>query len=288
MKELIVNADDFGLSSGVNSAVVKAWQDGILTGASLMVGGRGFEEAVSMARENPGLQVGLHLTLVQGRSVLPAHSIPGLADYLGDFPLDPVRAGMRYFFRSSIRGELVREIEAQIIRFRETGIPLSHIDGHLNIHMHPTVFDILSELMPKHGIASFRLTREKLSEDPARGEKRKLGRKVDAFIFNRLAQRCAPVLASLGMFHAGQVKGLLNSGRMTEHYLLKLLDTLQDGVTEIYLHPGCLPDAEISALMPDYSHGEELQALTSAAVKEKLAQLGVQLRNYRGEVKNYA
>lgn len=286
MKELIVNADDFGLSSGVNRAVIQAWKDGVLTSTSLMVGGKGFEEAVSLARENPGLQVGLHLTLVQGRSVLPAHSIPGLADYLGDFPVNPVSAGMRYFFRKSIRGELVREIEAQILRFLETGIPLSHIDGHLNIHMHPTVFDILTELMPKHGISSFRLTNEKLSEDPDRGGKRRLGRKVDAFIFGRLAKRCTPALDRLGIFHAGQVKGLLNSGKMVEEYLLKMLETIDDGVTEIYFHPGCLPDTELAALMPEYLHGEELKALTSIAVKEKLSQLGIRLRNYRGEVKN--
>jgi hopanoid biosynthesis associated protein HpnK len=192
---------------------------------------------------------------------------------------------MRYFFRTSIRGELVREIEAQILRFLETGIPLSHIDGHLNIHMHPTVFEILSELMPKHGISSFRLTREKLSEDPDRDGRRRVGKKVDAFIFGRLAGRCVPVLDRLGIFHAGQVKGLLNSGKMTEDYLLRMLDTLGDGVTEIYFHPGCLPDTELAAQMPDYLHGEELQALTSGAVKEKISQLGIRLRNYRGEVK---
>ncbi len=285
MKELIVNADDFGLSSGANRAVIQAWKEGVLTSASLMVGGKGFEEAVALALDNPGLQVGLHLTLIQGRSVLPAHSIPGLADYLGDFPVNPVSAGMRYFFHKSIRGELVREIEAQILRFRETGIPLSHIDGHLNIHMHPTVFDILAELMPKHGISSFRLTNEKLSGDPCRDGKRRFGKKVDAFIFGRLARRCAPVLDRLGISHAVQVKGLLNSGNMTEECLLKMLDSAGDGVTEIYFHPGCLPDTVLTALMPDYLHGEELKALTSNEVKEKISRLGIRLRNYRGEVK---
>ena len=68
MKQLIVNADDFGLSSGANRAIITAWQQGVLTSASLMVGGNGFEEAVALAKDNPGLQVGLHLTLVQGRS----------------------------------------------------------------------------------------------------------------------------------------------------------------------------------------------------------------------------
>jgi hopanoid biosynthesis associated protein HpnK len=288
MKKLIINADDFGLSTGANRAVLRAWQEGILTSASLMVGGRACEEAISLARENPGLQVGLHLTLVQGRAVLPPEEIPGLTDSEGKLPMDPVGAGMRFFFSGSLKGELHREIEAQILRFRETGLPLSHIDGHLNIHMHPTVFDILAELMPKHGITSFRLTREDLARDPAEHRQRRMGRMLDAFIFGRLAKRCRPVLDRLGIFHADEVKGLLNSGRMTEEYLLKVLERLQDGVTEIYFHPGCKPDPELAAWMPDYLHEEELAALTSARVRGMIADRGIRLGNYRGEEKRDA
>lgn len=288
MKELIINADDFGLSAGANRAVIRAWHEGILTGASLMVGGRGFDEAISLARENPGLQVGLHLTLVQGRAVLPPDDIPGLTDPEGNFPLDPVAAGMRYFFSPPAKRSLRREIEAQILRFRETGLPLSHLDGHLNIHMHPTVFDILADLMPGYGITSFRLTREDLSRDPADPGRRRIGRMLDAFIFGSLANRCRPVLERLGIFHAGEVKGLLNSGRMTEEYLLKVLDRLRDGVTEIYFHPGCKPDPDLASRMPDYLHEEELAALTSEKVGKRITALGIRLRNYRGEVKNHA
>jgi chitin disaccharide deacetylase len=287
MKQLIVNADDFGLSSGANRAVITAYREGILTSASLMVGGSAWEEAVTLARENPGLQVGLHLTLVQGRAVLPPASIPRLVDREGNFPTNPVGAGMRYFFSPPAKQDLAREIEAQILRFRETGLPLSHLDGHLNIHMHPAVFDILVKLMPKHGITSFRLTREDLSRDPAGNGTRMVGRRVDAFIFGCLAKRCRPVIGRLGIFHAHEIKGLLNSGRMTEEYLLKVLDRLGDGVTEIYFHPGCLPDPELAAWMPDYRHQEELAALTSGRVREKIARLGIQLRNYRGEVKDH-
>jgi hopanoid biosynthesis associated protein HpnK len=285
MKELIINADDFGLSSGVNRAVIKAWQEGCLTSASLMAGGGAFAEAVSMARDNPGLQVGLHLTLVQGRGVLPYSKFPSIVDRAGNFTIDPVHGGMRYFFVKSLRPQLHREIEAQIVSFRETGLPLSHVDGHLNIHMHPVVFDILGELMPKHGIATFRLSRERLGPDLRIAPRRPAGKAVEAFIFGRLAARCRSVLDRLGIGYAGEVKGLLNSGRMTEAYLLKALDILRDGLTEIYFHPGCLPCDDISRWMPDYRHEEELAALTSPRVKEKIRSLGVRLRNYRGESK---
>ena len=288
MKELIINADDFGLSSGANRGIVKGWQQGILTGASLMVGGAAFKEAVALAAENPGLQVGLHLTLVQGRAVLEEQGFPALTDGCGDFGNDPVLAGMRYFFLKPLRKRLYREIEAQIARCLDAGVSLSHVDGHLNIHMHPVVFDILCELMPKYGIRSFRLSRENLSANLALDRQRLVGKCADAFIFAQLAKRCRPVLDRLGIRYAAEVKGLLNSGRMTEDYLLKALDRLGGGVTEIYFHPGCRPCAELDRWMPDYRHDEELAALTSPKVAAKLARLGIRLRNYRGEVKEYA
>ncbi len=288
MRELIINADDFGLSQGANRAIITAFREGILTSASLMVGGAAFDQAVSLAMENRGLQVGLHLTLVQGRASLPADEIPGLVDREGRFTNDPVRAGMRYFFEKDLRKQLFREIERQIQKIRGTGIPLSHIDGHLNIHMHPVVFDILLELMPKYGITSFRLTRESLTSNLAVDRQRIMGKMLDSFIFSSLARRSRPKLDKFGISHAGEVKGLLNSGRMTEGYLLHALDSLGEGLTEIYFHPGCYPCSELQGLMPDYLHEQELAALTSPRVKEKLVLQSVRLRNYRGEEKPYA
>jgi chitin disaccharide deacetylase len=287
MKELIINADDFGLSQGANRGIIKAWQEGILTSTSIMPGGAAFEEAVALAKANPGLQVGLHLTLVQGRGVLPGQGLPSLVDDRGDFGNDPVLAGMRYFFLKPLRKKLYREIEAQILKCSEAGLRLSHLDGHLNIHMHPVVFDILTELMPKHGIESFRLSRENLAGNLAIDRQRILGKCADAFIFASLAKRCRSGLDRLGIRYASEVKGLLNSGRMTEEYLLRALDGVGEGLTEIYFHPGCRPCAELDRWMPDYLHDEELGALTSSQVTHKMAQLGICLRNYRGEVKKY-
>jgi hopanoid biosynthesis associated protein HpnK len=287
MKELIINADDFGLSPGANRAIITAWREGILTSASLMVNGAAFAEAVELAHAHPGLQVGLHLTLVQGKSTGTPGGFPSLTDREGHFPDDPVMAGMRYFFLKSLRGKLKDEIEGQIVKFRETGIPLSHIDGHLNIHMHPTVFAILLPLMPKYGISTFRLSRERLGNDLALARRRVAGKAADAFIFGRLAARCRPDLDMRSIGYVAEVKGLLNSGRMTEEYLLAALDRLVDGATEIYFHPGCHPDEELRRWMPDYRHEEELAALTSPRVKKKLQSLGIVLRNYRGETKRF-
>lgn len=287
MKQLIITSDDFGLSAGVNAAVEKGWRDGILTCASIMPGGAAFDEALQIARRNPGLQVGLHLTLVQGKAVLPQAQIPGLVNEAGDFSDNPVAAGMRYFFDKGLYKQLLREIEAQIERVVDSGIPLSHIDGHLNIHLHPTVFGFLTELMPRYGISSFRLSRERLAHNLRFDRQRRLGKTVERIIFGALAAHARPHLDRLGIRYAGEVKGVLNSGRMTEAYLLNIIGGLNEGLTELYFHPGILPDAEITRRMPDYRHAEELAAIISPRVRQKLAESHIGLCNYRGEAKDY-
>jgi hopanoid biosynthesis associated protein HpnK len=285
LKRLVITSDDFGLSAGVNRAVEQAWKNGLLTCASIMPGADAFEEAVKIARRNPGLQVGLHLTLVQGRGVLPPDSIPDLVDKTGCFTNNPVSAGMRYFFDRGLYCQLKREIEAQIVRVLDAGIPLTHIDGHLNIHLHPTVFSILAELMPRYGISSFRLSRERLGHNLRFDRERRVGKTIERIIFGSLADNARPRLDDLNVSYAAEVKGVLNSGRMTEDYILNIIEDLQDGVTEIYFHPGILPDAEITSRMPDYRHEQELAAITSPALKSKLKQLNIAVQNYRGDVK---
>lgn len=288
MRKLIINADDFGLSSGVNRAVEQAWQQGVLTQASLMAGGDAFDEAVAIAKRNPGLQVGLHLTLVQGKPVLPPDKLPGLVGSNGCFPDNPVLVGMRLFFDPTIRMQLRNEIEAQILKVKQAGIPLSHIDGHLNIQMHPTVFSVLSELMQLHGITSFRISRERLLQNLRYDRTRLAGKLAERFIFGALASHARPSLRYHSVTTAVEVKGMLNSGRMTEEYLLAIAENLQPGLTEWYLHPGCLPDPEISRRMPDYQHEQELAALLSPRLRFRLQELGITLTNYRGETNLYA
>lgn len=285
MKRLIITSDDFGLSSGVNLAVEKGWREGLLSCASIMPGGAAFEEAVEIAGRNPGLQIGLHLTLVQGRPVLAPDEIPGLVDEAGYFSDNPVAAGMRYFFDKGLRSQLEREIEAQIVQVRDSGVSLSHVDGHLNIHLHPTVFSILSELMPRYGIDSFRLSQERLGHNLRFDRARPIGKTIERVIFGALAGSARPQLDNLGITYASEVKGVLNSGQMTEAYILGILDGLQDGLTEIYFHPGLLPDDEISRRMPDYRHQDELLAITSSRIRQKLNNLQITVQNYRGEVK---
>ncbi|MGL5033811.1 MAG: ChbG/HpnK family deacetylase, partial [Microcystaceae cyanobacterium] len=99
-KQLIINGDDFGLSSSVNQAIIQAHTEGILTSTSLMVTGQACQEAVELAQQNPNLGVGLHLVLVCGRSQLSPVEIPNLVDKNGKFSDDPVKAGLSYQFNA--------------------------------------------------------------------------------------------------------------------------------------------------------------------------------------------
>ena len=242
-------------------------------------------EFSAFAKRSQHLQVGLHLTLVQGRAVLSPQEIPDLVDATGNFSDNSVTCGFRYFFDRGLYCQLKREIDAQITRVLDTGIPLSHIDGHLNIHLHPTVFRILSELMPRYGITSFRLAHERLSSNLRFDRQRIVGKTLESLIFGSLTTRARPELDRLGIRYASEVKGVLNSGQMTEEYLLGVLADMHDGLTEIYFHPGIVPDAEINHRMPDYRHQEELAALVSPKIRQRLQELLIRVENYRGEVK---
>ena len=146
MKQLIINADDLGLTPGVNRGILRAFQDGIVTSASLLVTGSAFEEAVALARQNPKLDVGLHLALVEERAVLGPDVLPTLVDETGRFP----RTSAEFIQRALLGGinwhEVEQEIAAQIALFQKTGLRLSHLNSHQHLHMFPPVFQIVRRL----------------------------------------------------------------------------------------------------------------------------------------------
>jgi hopanoid biosynthesis associated protein HpnK len=280
-RRLIVSADDFGMSPGVNAGILAAHRDGILTAASLMVNGAGFDDAVEIARSHPTLAVGLHLVLVQGRASAPPTEIPLLAGADGMLPMAPIWSGMRYFFTRGIRDQLKREIAAQLERFAATGLPLSHVDGHLTVHVHPTVLDILLECAASHGIRAIRLPREPLG--PAlRFDRSHLGRKLfEGAAFAALSRRAAPLLDTAGLLHADRVYGLHQTGHVSEDYLERVVRDLPEGLSELYCH-AALPDDEALRWRPaDYASAGEVAALTSARVRAAVEAAGVELVSYR-------
>ena len=266
---LIVNADDFGLSPSVNEAVIRAHRDGILTSASLMVNEVGFDEAVKWAKENPKLGVGLHLTLLQGHAALPPEKIPGLVNSRREFFNSPVGVGMKYFFNRNLREQLRAEIHAQFEKFHAAGLPLDHVNGHLHLHLHPTIFKILMEDSEKLGIRHLRLTRDCLARSRKISRGHLFYKISHAAIYEWLSSRARKNLAAKKIGHAQITFGLLQNARVDEDYILKLLPLLPDGDSELYSHPS----------LDEFKH--EFDALVSPRVKELVKKLGIELIHYQ-------
>jgi len=268
-RRLIVNADDFGRSRSINEAVIRAHREGILTSASLMVNEPGFDEAVKLAKENPNLGIGLHLTLLCGHSALPPEKIPGLVNNRGEFSNNPVGVGFRYFFNRRLREPLRAEIHAQFDRFRATGLPLDHVNGHLHLHLHPVVFGILMEDAEKLGIRRMRFTRDCLARSRRMARGRWFYRVAHALIHDRLSKRAREPLRQRGIKHAQITFGLLQDSRVDEEYVLKLLPELPPGDSELYSHPS----------LDEFKH--EFDALVSPRAKELVKRLGIELIRYQ-------
>ena len=268
-RRLIVNADDFGLSHSANGAVIRALREGILTTASLMVNEPGFDEAIKLAKENPQLGVGLHITLLHGHSTLPHEVIPGLANRYGEFSNSPVGVGMKYFFDDDLREQLRAEIRAQFEKFHSTGLPLDHVNGHLHLHLHPVIFQILMDNADKFGIRHLRLTRDCLSRSRRMSRGYHFYRISHAAIFEWLSSRVREPLLQNNIKHAQITFGLLQDGRVNEEYLLKLLPELPPGDSELYSHPS----------LDKFKH--EFDALISPRVREQIQKLDIKLIRYQ-------
>jgi hopanoid biosynthesis associated protein HpnK len=266
---LIVNADDFGRSRSINEAVIRAHREGILTTASLMVNEAACGEAVELAKQHPTMGVGLHLTLLMGHSALLPRDIPGLVNEGGEFLNDPVKVGFQYFFRRQLREQLRKEIHAQFARFRATGLPLDHVNGHLHLHLHPTVFSILMEDAATLGIERMRLTRDPFWLDVPLARGQRLYRALHALIYFILSGRAGARFREKKIRHTQRVFGLLQNARVDEAYLLKLLPVLPAGESELYSHPS----------LDNFKH--EFDALISPRVKEQVKKLGIELIRYQ-------
>ena len=254
-KSLFVTADDFGYSPEVNAAVLRAHREGILRFASLMVLRPGAAEAAALAKDAPGLGVGLHLELC--------------ADA-------PEKAGLRYFFdakaRAGVEGEIRRQIEALLA----LGIKPTHADGHINIHIHPVIFPALCRLAREYGIPRVRVPGGELrpslsfpSADP---------------VLPKIA--LAGVFGAMGLWLRGAARGLevprtwglLRSGLMSEDYAVWLISLLPEGATEIYFHPCADPSTAVTnAPRPSHQTYSELLTLISPRVREAVAASGAEL-----------
>ncbi|MCS7219991.1 MAG: hopanoid biosynthesis-associated protein HpnK [Anaerolineae bacterium] len=273
--QIILNADDFGRSTHINLAVVKAHREGVLTSASLMIAGEAAEEAIVLARENPSLAIGLHLTVTEGRAALPQSHIPHLVDAHGYFPRNAAWAGLRYALSRTLQRELIREVTAQFERFAATGLSLSHVDGHHHMHVHPSLLATVLSLAEQFGACGFRLPRDDFWLS-VRHSRRQFGTKAAwALIFAALYRWCLRALCGHHLKVTHRTYGLLQSGQMEEAYVVRVLRELSVPTAELYFHPTFGPNAEPLGPNPG-----DLAALLSPAVRQIIEERSLRLTTY--------
>lgn len=262
---VLFSADDFGLSESVNEGIERAHRDGVLSTASLMVGGAAAADAVARARRLPDLKVGLHLVTIEGPAVLPAAEIPLLVGPDGQFPSDQFGLGVRYFFRSDVRRQLSREIEAQFAAFAATGLRLDHANAHKHMHLHPTVGALLIRAGLRHGLPAIRIPNEPTGPLA-------IGESLGAAALRRWTGVLRRRAVRAGLRANDQCFGLAWSGHMNAARVRALVARLPDGFSEIYFHPAARRDPLIDRLMPSYDHEGELAALCDPALVRSLAE----------------
>jgi chitin disaccharide deacetylase len=277
LKRLIVSADDWGLTPGVNRGIVRAFQHGIVTSASLLVTGSAFEDAVALARDFPALDVGLHLALVEEQAVLPPEALPTLVDKTGRLP------GTRgEFFKRALLGrmswdEVEREIASQIARFQQTGLRLSHLDSHQHLHMFPPVFQIVT-----------RLTRgmDHVWIRNSAGPWRKLpgvrtGRWFQGLGLNLACLWTRGLHNPPGLQMPDRMYGFEVGGSLTRSALEQILREIPDGLYELSCHPG---EGDKETCMRyghwGYRWAEELEALTAPETRRLLQEQKITLTSF--------
>lgn len=272
MKRLVVTADDFGAAIAVNEAVERAHREGIVTAASLMVAGDAALDAVARARAMPTLGVGLHVVLVEGRSVLPPDRLPDLVDIRGRFRNDLARLGFKVFASRAARKQLADEIEAQFAAFASTGLALDHVNAHKHFHLHPIVTSTILRIGRRFGMNAIRAPIE-----PRRLLRRIDGTPIRPRIETSWAKLVRRRMRAAKVAVPDQVLGLTWSGAMTTNRVRGVLESLPAGLTEIYAHPATGPYPGSAA---GYDYSGELAALTDPVAKGLIARNSILLGRF--------
>ncbi|MBM3811622.1 MAG: ChbG/HpnK family deacetylase [Acidimicrobiia bacterium] len=267
MKQLIVNADDFGFTEDVNTGIIEAHERGILTAATLMGNGRAFDHAVKLAREHPRLDVGCHLVLAGGESLSePGRKLPATVGRM----MAAVAAGGLH---------VRRELEAQIERILQAEVNPTHLDTHKHTHLYPPVLAVVAELSERYGIKWVRRPFDLPMTGTGRGPW-----KVQAVskALKGVRRRFHTVLERHGCRWTDHFAGFQMTGRYRAQELIALLEHLPDGVTEFMCHPGHYGEALRAARTRlKESRQRELEALTTPEVKAVLADRQIRLTCYR-------
>jgi chitin disaccharide deacetylase len=259
-RRLIVNADDFGFNRDVNAGIIEAHRGGVLTATTLMANGDAFDDAVALARRTPTLDIGCHLVLVQGRSVLdPSRELP---------------ATLKELLRSLAHREIpvYEEASAQVRKLVAAGIRPSHIDSHKHSHLLPPVLEAVARVAREYQIPWVRRP-----FDFGTGS---LLKRVVSTGMKVMSPRFATTLQ--GLRTTEHFTGFLVTGVLTDSKFAEILERLPPGLTEFMCHPGRLgSELSTAATRLKESREVELAALLSPLVRKAIEQHGIELTNFR-------
>ena len=282
MRRLIVNADDFGLTSGVNRAIIEGNCSGIVTSATLMANAKATESAIDLARAQPNLKTGCHVVLIDG--VPLTANLPSLTNDSPHF-----RSSLKSFAAAAVRkqiaaDEIQQEAEAQIRSIQSRGIVLTHLDSHKHTHMFPHVLRPVLRAAKACGIRAIRNPFEPLRSWPigmVLGTPGLWLRSAGVMTFQMFAAEFRRALKEEGMVSTDGTVGIAVTGLLDQQKLLRILEALPEGTWELVCHPG-YSDSDLQAAGTRLTQSREIElaALTSADTKKALARCQIELISY--------
>jgi hopanoid biosynthesis associated protein HpnK len=282
VRRLIVNADDFGLTSGVNRGIVEGNRRGIVTSATLMANAQAFAAAIDIAKSKPSLKTGCHVVLIDG--VPLAANLPSLTNGTARF-----RGSLKQFALAAVRKqiaakEIEREVEAQVRKIQSSGIALTHVDSHKHTHMFPHVLRPLLRAARACGIRAVRNPFEPMRSWPSGmilGTPGLWLRSAGVMAFGIFAAEFHRAIKEQGMASTDGTIGIAVTGLLDQPKLSQLLEALPEGTWELVCHPGYSDaDLQSAGTRLTQSRDIELAALISEVTKEALARRKIELISY--------
>ena len=290
LRRLIINADDFGLTSGVNRAIFEAHRRGIVTSATLMANSNSFNEAIDLAVSMPRLSVGCHLVLVDGSPLLASDRVPSLigsgAEYHATFG-QFAKAALRKKLRSD---EIEGEATAQIQRIQKAGLNVSHVDSHKHTHMLPLVGAAAIRAAKNCGVLAIRNpfvpNRPLAFADLARRPKL-WTRYAETRLLRAYRREFIKHVAAAGMVTTDGTFGVISTGALDLDLFCAIVDAVPEGTWEFVCHPGYV-DEQLGTIRTRLreSRQKELEVLTSNEARQALAERGIELISYADLVAN--
>lgn len=265
MKKLIINADDFGLNHQINQSIVKCFQEGILTSCSILANAPYIKEVARLSKTIANFNSGVHLNLTYGKPILSPSQLKTLTDKEGCF------YNYFYLFWKLMQGkvdleEIEKELNAQISKLKSLDVKISHADSHKHIHMFPKILPIVVKVLKEHDINKIRYPKENLFFNFNQNSvfSKRWYKKV-VLSLNCLLQK--KILSKSNLKSPDFFQGMSFVEDLSINRLVKIINQVKEGVTEIMIHPKSID-------------GFEVEALTNYHIKELIKNKKIELITY--------